>query len=778
MGKMIFKSLLFFLLLTLASCDSIKSFTNSTMEFFGFSKVKTEKKVTQKKTKKSNPATEKIQPKEKPEPKIEVVITDKPKNKKTEKAETQTKESQPKMTDSDIPVAITKRIGGVATKILADPDTLYLNFSQSLDLYDSHLKFITSKRIPFPIVAVKKIIFGEKTFFLFKEKNHVLEITELVADNTNKELPYLLKEIVSYDMEAPFFWIDDKTLVTAFPDETRLYDLTPIFGAGNVDEIPEIKKLPFGEINDVVQLGNFLYLAHKNSLEIFDLQKNEHTSSIQISHPFAFLMNEDLKAKKQIALSLFNNKRDLVGVQILELAPDFSKAQKFVVNQILPSPLHEFRIDKNTGLIAGQDEIEKNKLQLYSLKEGRYLRGELPTQKNAMSWDLADNKLYLVSPQEISINQIKSEASVIQNTNTVNQEGAQESSSVPLAQIGIKNKLKDEYSLTKITSLNYKADAKKVFLLDKNHFLMFENVTDDSPYRILASDNFSADDFTLQSPTAPALRFDKFKLTDFGLLAYHENSGVLSLLDVNLKGFQTLPLIGEGLYAFEHFSTEGGEILITASEIKTQTTESTNLSYKIKIHLLESPQKIQLLSELDFKEKVFVLFNHEKEILVISPTDIQTFSTENLKEPTLKENKKLSFEKPYKILSCKLLQLDFTDTFEIDDIRLIALIEEDGQNKILVHSLLKPENKITLDDFKINLNHFEGLTFAAGGQLMILPSPQGTLFYDLTDLTASSKDYLVALWPEPSEHASMADDRFLCVALGPKGVYCGDLLFK
>ena len=112
--------------------------------------------------------------------------------------------------------------------------------------------------------------------------------------------------------------------------------------------------------------------------------------------------------------------------------------------------------------------------------------------------------------------------------------------------------------------------------------------------------------------------------------------------------------------------------------------------------------------------------------------------------------------------------------------KLYVLTKSDeNRSKIFVFSVDHPETRILLEDFEITPSQFAGSSFSKGGQLFILPTIEGTLFYDMTYLDAKTEEErTVAHWPEPSEAVDIANQgQFVCVALGPKGVYCGELLF-
>ena len=106
---------------------------------------------------------------------------------------------------------------------------------------------------------------------------------------------------------------------------------------------------------------------------------------------------------------------------------------------------------------------------------------------------------------------------------------------------------------------------------------------------------------------------------------------------------------------------------------------------------------------------------------------------------------------------------------------LYSLYTKSGRNQIFVLSLLDIKKFTTIADIDITRDQFAGSSFSKQGRLFILPTQEGTLFYDMTNLSNVRE---VAHWPLPSEYVDLADQgQFICVALGYKGVYCGKLLF-
>jgi hypothetical protein len=200
------------------------------------------------------------------------------------------------------------------------------------------------------------------------------------------------------------------------------------------------------------------------------------------------------------------------------------------------------------------------------------------------------------------------------------------------------------------------------------------------------------------------------------------------------------------------------------------TPVATASNYVIEFYELKSPTEVTLAKQMPATDKPFVFVTGTNDLLILTKDQLKILALNPEEKFSTTEFDTLKFDRSYDIIDARLSPM--AD-------RLYALILEEGRHKILVRSTANANQHVILEDFELTAEHFQGATFSKGGQLFILPTPEGTLFYDMSDLSDKDEDArLVAHWPEPAWWVDVAKGgRYVCVALGPKGVYCGELLF-
>lgn len=148
------------------------------------------------------------------------------------------------------------------------------------------------------------------------------------------------------------------------------------------------------------------------------------------------------------------------------------------------------------------------------------------------------------------------------------------------------------------------------------------------------------------------------------------------------------------------------------------------------------------------------------------------------REPLVSTNEAKPLDKSYDFVAVKPFHINY---------RIYTLFREKSETgtdrlKVLVFPLNQPERNVVLEDFDLTEENFDGSTIAisSNGQLFILPTDEGTLFYRMKDLGFIAEDQRkVAHWEEPASYVDLASgggQYFLCAALGTQGVSCGDLL--
>lgn len=701
----------------------------------------------------------------------------------------------------EAPVDVQKRVGGAARLIQADDEFIYMDFPQHFAVYDKTLKALTHIPVAFPLKRVRRFVIEGKTYLYLSEENDVLEIVELVKNVSEQGETYSLSDVVSYEVGGRFTWVDAKTLLILLPNKLQFLDFS------NFSEVKIINEIPTADVADAYSVddGKFLYLSRKGFLDVLDGTSDKLVSSLRIGRDFTFLGESKTDGKRNLLLSLSKDDTRLESIQYLRLADDGSGILDFGHALALDKPLKRYSIDFSAGLAVGEEDGkgEKNPVRLFSFAEKRFLRGALSTQTNLMAWSAGSSKIYLATPLAISVNAVAVNPAPIAEPAP--------SGPVPLAQIGAVKTVRDEYELVPEKTIEFMADARKVVLLDENHLVVLEYRERQNAHQVFVSADFASEGFAISEPrVAEPTTYDKLLPTDFGLLAYSQAKKTAYFMGVDMKSLDPLPIKPGEIVSWTNFSSTEGEILLLtvkldksakavkpapapqkpaakpveppkppafegaeALEKKSQPAapELSDGAYAVQIYLLKSPQETELLSQIYFNDKPFVLRSMENEILALTGTGIAFYSVEDLRKPARNDLDKIVFEKPVEFVSIK--------PFLVNN-RVYSLIREDDRYKVFVFSLTDPgEQRAILGDIDVTPDQFEGSSFSKGGQLYIIPTGEGTLFYDMTDLKPVEEDKRIAAhWPLTAEYVDVAKSgKFVCVALGAKGVYCGNLLF-
>jgi hypothetical protein len=735
---------------------------------------------------------------------IIITKTEEQKTRKVEKKDL--KSAQKPEFRVEAPVDVQKRVGGAARLIRADDEFIYMDFPQYFAVYDKNLNALTHVPIAFPLKKVQRFPIDGKTYLYLSEENDVLEVVELVKTVSEQGESYALNDVVSYEVGGRFTWIDAKTLLILLPKKLQFLDFS------NFNEVKIVNEIPTVDVADAysVENGKSLYLSRKGFLDILDGASSKLISSLRIGRDFTFLGESTADGKRDLVLSLSKDDSRLESIQFLRLTDDGSGVMDFGQALTLDKPLRRYSVDFVAGLAIGEEEVKDGTgpVRIFSFAEKRFLRGTLSTQTNLMAWSAGSDKIYLATPLEISINSVSIHAGPAPEPISP----APRPAPVPLAQIGAVKTVRDEYELTPEKSIEFMADARKVVMLDENHFVVLEYRARQGIHQLFASTDFASEGFGLVEPrVAEPTTYDKLLPTDFGLLAYSQAKKTAYFMDVGMKSLDPLPIKPGEILSWTNFSSTEGEILLVTAKlekspkgapakpapaarkpavkpVETPKTpafagaealekkapaipELTSGAYAVLIYLLKSPQEMELLSQIYFNEKPFVLRSMENEILTLTGSGITFYSIEDLRKPARNDLDKVVFDKPVDFVAVK--------PFLVNN-RVYSLIREDDRYKVLAFSLTDPvKERVTLGDIDVTPDQFEGSSFSKGGQLYILPTGEGTLFYDMTDLKPVEEDKRIAAhWVLPAEYVDVArSGKFVCVALGAKGVYCGNILF-
>lgn len=826
-----------FSLFTLNSCDTVKTYTDKAWSGLGFGDEEPkEKSLTKKdlakegKRKTPRPKTPKNVPaqvEDRKEPEQNSIVVNAPQKKELQRVE----KKDLKLVDKPefsrgTPVHVYKRVGGAAVQIRSDEKFIYIDFPMDLKVYDHDLNLLARLPRLYPIRDVTRAERGDQTYLYLREENDVMEIWQLIATPTEQGQGYTSRYLLGYEDFKNFAWTDEKSLVWMVNKETTLLDFSDL-------NHPMETSLPFSDVSHAFATENALYLARKGFLDVLDLKTLKLLSSLKIGREFRFLGVMGKKPAQNLVISFEENPDVIREVQYLKLAEGGAGIADFGPVVVLEKPLTKFSVDFTNALILGQElgesDSEENAsepVRLYSLAEKRFLRGDLAMQTKLTAWWLENGKLYLSTPLEISVNALTLNEDVIRQSPEVNKL-LSSGTPPPLAGLGSPTAPGNEYEFQPTKKIEFMADARKVTLLDKDHFAVFEKHPSQDIHQVFSSTNFASDDFALNEVAVqPAAHFDKILPTYVGLFAYADATKTIYFSDVELKHLEPIPVANEPLISWAIYRTTEADktfdVLLVASQIekaaapaladkrktpakktpppknppaeiateeadaaaKKPELKMADASYVVRLYAIgDSVQNITLLSEIPFKEKSFAVpLTDDKgmtgEILVLNSGGLHYYDVKDARKPMPSTNEVESLGKAYDFVAVKPFHINY---------RIYSLIREKSETggerlKVLVFPLNQPEKNVVLEDFDLTEENFDGSTVAvsSNGQLLILPTDEGTLFYRMKELDKIAEDQRkVAHWEEPASYVDLASgggQYFLCAALGAQGVSCGDLL--
>lgn len=659
------------------------------------------------------------------------------------------------------PIDITKRIDSLANTIFADEKFIYTDDGQDLILYSPDFKRIDSIAHSYPVLKINRVNRDNKTYIFAIEENNVLEIFELAIDPQTQAQTLLLT--AGYDVGGVFSWLNPKTLLVFMENKIQFLD----FGDLNSPQV--LREIPIGGVHDKLILKNHLYLLRDEFLDVLNLDSYNLVASLRLGQKAQFLGATRDSGKNLLYVTFQNEERFTYGFQTLELSEDLSSVIDLGKIEKLPVYLKSVQANFNLGVILG---LENHHLHVFHLKNKKQLRGPFDRDTDVLEFEIYDNTLYTIQKSGISSQVLALENDLIHTEQSPTQV---ESAKPALAQIGLTQTLKDEYTLTTNSALKFEKNSKAVFLLDHNHMIILKS-EENGHHQIAVSENLSDDNYSIENLPSTSQIYQKTLLTPVGLFL-NTSSGKVEFLDVNLKQPKPLNLEFKNLQSWAFFKQNEGYLLVALSQnpilYKEFNIKSPNkASWVIELFQINSPEQIQKVSQIPLETPGQIFALGYDIFALATQTEISFFSARDIFQPKKLDEDTKTYTLPGTLLDAKLSpKNDALYTYIQDASGTKSIYIFDYENSSQRH--------VTLDAKDVSLSQFQGSSFIKGGQMFVLPSQKGTLFFDLTVLNNQPQtELLKAEWPIASEWVDVANrGEFICVALNKNGVYCGQLLF-
>lgn len=679
---------------------------------------------------------------------------DKQKDKKEKLNVSSKTKSQETAEDNNAPLASLFKIGGRPNFIKADETFLYASYPHAFYIFDKNFRPLAQTALHGTPIALKRFVNEGKSKLFIKEKIHGAPgyTFEMIPVGTVNSEESFINAQQSVDLDNNFAFIDEKKLALFTKNSTKIVEI-----ASNDDLLVD-SEISGGPAQDLLVHKSVYLIARGSQLDVYDLKQQEITATLSLSRNFKFLgIRKSADGKDILWLGLFDKEMQTFALQSLKLSDEgISQFDKILT---FPTPLSKVSFSNETGLLVGFDE-ETQALQVFSTEHEKLLRGPLVLKANPKSWSFDGANLVLSTDDFTGILHFQLDEQVIRQADAL-QKFQGINKNLPLAQVGATKIVKDEYSLTPVLQTDFLANSYAVNLLGPDRLLFVSESSQNSKQNLFKTLSLQNEDSILEPVGVPDnVQLSRFTSTSLGVFALSQE-GKLYFSSIDLNMFTELPIAFSGIYHFEVLNYNNTDYLLIAQ--KNIKGSSWSL-----LHLL-SPSQIQPVKQVTDSERVFPLYLGDNQILLVNSKafELHHFSLlmgleedpeqkTSLIESLNVSDLNLTFE-ALKLAPNAGTLLAYTQTKENFSIKIINLLDLKNQGEI------KPAH--------LSKHQFYGSTFSNKGHVFVLPTSEGTLFYDLSRPEAPQ---LLRQWEQAAYSADVAaGGGFLCIAQGSEGLSCG-----
>lgn len=624
--------------------------------------------------------------------------------------------------DPLVPLIPGQHFGGAVTSLHPGPLGIFVGSLRRLSYFDGNLSPLGSVTLEAPVVEVYPFQEAQGEMVFVKQAENILEIISWPKDGA----PKILKSFKVDGNFDVFAFNSSYYLSVYLPEKIQILDAT------NREDIHIVSEIPQPQVTQAYPLGDFFYLVRGSAMDVIDRKNSSLLSTVQIGASFAVLGDR-----------LIGNSRFLV---LALKSPQTGKWKSLQMVSLVPGGGGISDLGVGFDLAGEADALimEPDQVFLYVLRMGRLAFLDLETKKEIPSENLAATPLFFVrglgaaayfathnylAKAEIS----GAEAVSVQNLKKVSLAGS------------IKNIVLTATGGMVAANASLTGDDENSPLYVTTMGGAEDNPADLAPVKLSQGD---------------LGEIGLMKLNSAGIFFHSLKNGKLYLLNPDLSGVEELAVPAGLVRGVDLASVNGTNLLFVSG------TDLKGGSPALKAYEYGSPKTIKLSASLSLASVgSFQLYGGGTKALVACGADGGCLVETAADGKSLRILAKIPPSRQ---------GVKTTEAAVSPDEKTGFLFNEQTEgNSVTLVDLTKspPVPAAQIQGIAMQATQFRSMTFADGGQKLILPQDTGVAVYDISFV---SLPRLLFKWETGKAYAADVANqgRLLCVALGEKGIEC------
>ena len=603
------------------------------------------------------------------------------------------------------------------------------------------------------------------------EKGNVLEIVQVKSEGP----PQILK---SFEVDGPFEVLVNRPLLPSaggvsqspgqFSPQLYVYlgEKIQILDLGNLAKIKVMAELPFRGVSQIIPLGDFFYAVNGTSLNIIDSKIFSTRATIPIGTHFRILGEYRQGGQSSLVLALkVDGKKMWNRIQFMPLVADGSGVSDLGRTVDLKPEVEKIMIDQSRPYLY---LLRSGMVHLFDLEKRLELQstGAVPLQNIRFAQGI-NGAVYVASPSEMGRLEYRLQDLEKTEPGKKKKEPLKESKTPPLAAAPEGKKQPADFKWEVSKTVYLPSQISKIFLTGSDSVLLVNQRSqkEEGAPPLFVSKSFSEDTANLvplKLTQEAKANLTLFKVTEQGVLAYDQISGKIFLIKKDLKSVQELKLAAQAIVGMDTVKDQAKYLYVATAQIE-EKGETALVAYK-----MDSPKILKKVSSLNFEEiggfKIFA--GGQKALVACGSQGVCLVDVGN-------NRKKMALVTTIPLSQPGALALDVSVSPR--EKRAYVFLDVEGKSAIAIIDLTqeKPAEVAILPNLPLKRDQFKGLTYSYGGLRLLLPQDDGLAVYDVKDPQKAKLEFVWRLGK-----AFFADvtnrGQTVCVALGEKGVECGN----
>lgn len=621
------------------------------------------------------------------------------------------------------PYSILDVFGG-ALPALAMDDDIFCAWGRKFFVLDSALSFKNQFLLKSPIT---------RFFVTTKNKQKYLYVFHTEGFTLFSLLKEGPKLVADFDVQAPVFGPYDGVgggvfIFILLPGEVQVVDITDPQKTDRYISIPETS------VQSVFATGSYFYLVNQNTLNIYNW------NTFSLASTISFEKNTDVLGvwkddkKSFLVLGFKNDQGFYTELNLALLSPEGLISQKGET-WVLPDPAQKAHFDPERGFLY---LATGNTFNIFNLKKNILWEG--PRLDLGEIFALSSKKSSVLLSAKDGVHLLNYEV-----------QGTDENEANNLGAPTLKW---SEEAFASLPTSPY-----KIFLFGKSALVASHNSSSSlylaSAWATLPLDFKPVEGFS-------ETEIEGVSVTKMGLLFYDKKSGKFLLLDKTLKNPTFLTLAPQPVSGFAVYDAENGFYLYLASG-----NESSG--YSFSVYFVTSPEKAQKVGEisLPYAGGVALSQRGEKAYVACGLDGVCIIDLKDVKNSKISLLPKINFGPKGSYIA------DLASSPRAG-IGFVFIEKSAESNEPIMYVAKISDNKLEgsrLSVAGLTKEHFRGMTFSKGGEVVIMPGKDGLSFFDIT---YPEKSKLLNVWSfqNPIQIDVTNKAQTLCSVIKDREVVC------